>query len=52
MAKKKPNKALKDSMKVNEGIKSRTKYADAPHSVKNNKGKGSAKLLKELMKNV
>jgi|AJXC01.1.fsa_nt_gi hypothetical protein len=50
--KKKPNKALKDSMKLNESIKANTTLAEAPVIVKDNKANGSAAILKELMKNV
>ena len=50
MAKKKPNKALKDSMKLNESIKANTTFAEAPTIVKDRKATGSAKLLKKLLK--
>jgi hypothetical protein len=51
MAKKKPNNALKDAMKLNESIKSKTKYAEEPVISKDNKANGSKDILKELIKN-
>jgi hypothetical protein len=52
MADKKPNKALKNAMKLNESIKSKTKYAEELVMAEDNTANGSADLLKELMKNV
>lgn len=55
MAKKKvvkQSKAIKDSMKLNEIIKSKTKYDDAPKVVADRPApRSSNDILKELMKN-
>jgi len=52
MAKKKPNKALKDSIKQNASLKAKTKYAEEPITVADRPApRSSNDILKELIEN-